>query len=129
MRSDIDAETLQEYVELTFAPDLLAAYQGHSHNPALVKSLLGFHSRLAEEMIEHSNNYWLILRGFFNHLMFTFATRPHLMRSFEPFIYNFAMARELRSLDSQIKLHKLQTMLPQVIPTGYEDLPLEEITF
>jgi hypothetical protein len=80
-------------------------------------------------MIEHSNGYWLVLRAFFNHLMFTFATRPHLMRSFEAFVYNFAMARELRSLDAEIKLYKLQTMLPEAVPKDYENLPLEEITF
>jgi hypothetical protein len=58
-------------------------------------------------VLDHGDKYWLILRGFFNHLMFTFATRPYLMQTFEPFIINFAMARELRSLDSEIKLYKL----------------------
>jgi isochorismate hydrolase len=100
LRTDIDAETLQQFVELVFAPELLESYYIHSDNTDLHKSLIAFHLRLAEEVIEHSNSYWLILRGFFNHLMFMFATKPWLMRSFEPFIYNFAMARELRSLDA-----------------------------
>jgi hypothetical protein len=120
---------LQHFVELVFAPELLDAYSAHLDNGELHNSLMAFHLRLAEEVIEHSNSYWLILRGFFNHLMFMFATRPWLMSSFEPFVYNFAMARELRSLDSSIKLYKFQTMLPEAIPKDYEDLPLEQITF
>jgi hypothetical protein len=111
-RTDIDAETLVEFVELTFAPELLEAYQMHLDLPEFYKSLTQFHTKLADDMIAHSNNYWLILRAFFNHLMFTFATKPRLMKGFEAFIYNFAMAREIRSLDSEIKLYKLQTMLP-----------------
>jgi len=129
LRTDLDAETLVEFVEMAFSPDLLESYQIHLSDVELYKSLVGFHTRLADEMIDHSNGYWLILRGFFNHLMFTFATKPHLMRSFEPFVINFAMARELRSLDSEIKLYKLQTMLPLIISKDYEDLPLQEITF
>jgi hypothetical protein len=112
LRTDIDAETLQEFVELTFAPELLENYQLHLNLAEFYNSLTQFHTKLADDMIEHSNNYWLILRAFFNHLMFSFATIPRLMRSFEAFIYNFAMARELRSLDAEIKFYKLQTMLP-----------------
>jgi hypothetical protein len=97
---------------LAFSPELLECYILHVGKPDLYKSLVGFHSRLAEEMVEHGNSYWLVLRCFFNHLMFLFATRPYLMRSFESFVYNFAMARELRSLDSEIKMYKLQTLIP-----------------
>ena len=61
--------------------------------------------------------------------MFAFATKPYLMATFEQFVVVFGTARELRSLDSEIKLYKLQTMLPQVIPKKYERSNLEEITY
>lgn len=80
-------------------------------------------------MIEHSSKYWLILRTFFNHLMFTFATKPHLMNSFESFLVGFGTTREMRSLDAEIKLHKLQTLIPEVIPKRYEDFTLEYVSY
>ena len=58
-------------------------------------------------MLDHSNSYWLVLRSFFNHLMFAFATKPHLMATFEEFVLIFGTAREIRSLDAEIKLYKL----------------------
>ena len=80
-------------------------------------------------MLEYAQKYWLILRAFFNHLMFMFAERPHLMRGFEQFMIGFGTVRECRALDAEIKLWKLQVMIPQIIPKKYENLPLEEITF
>lgn len=62
-------------------------------------------------------------------MMFTFSQRPHLMSSFEDFVVNFGIARELRSLDSEVKIYTLQTMLPEVIPKEYETLPLEAISY
>ena len=47
------------------------------------------------------------MRSTFNHLMFMFIARPHLLASFETFIIGFGTTRELRSLDSEIKLYKL----------------------
>ena len=61
--------------------------------------------------------------------MFTFATRPHLMISFETFIANFGTCREIRSLDSQVKLYSIHTAIPEVLPKEYEHLPLEDITY
>ena len=58
-----------------------------------------------------------------------FIAKPHLMLSFESFIVGFGTTRELRSLDSEIKLYKLQTILSEVIPRRYEDLNLELITY
>ena len=70
-----------------------------------------------------------MLRSVFNHLMFMFIARPHLIASFESFIVGFGTTRELRSLDAEIKLYKLQTIIAEVIPKKYEDLNLELITY
>lgn len=80
-------------------------------------------------MFEHGNKYWLIMRSFFNQMMFTFSQRPHLMASFESFVVNFGIARELRSLDSEVKIYTLQTLLPEIITKEYETLPLEAISY
>ena len=95
----------------------------------LYQSLVSFHHQIANEMLEHSSSYWLVLRSFFNHLMFAFATKPYLMATFEQFVLAFGTARELRSLDSEIKLYKLQTLLGEVIPKKYEKCNMEEITY
>ena len=42
---------------------------------------------------------------------------------------NFCLCREIRSLDSEIRLHRLQNLIPQIMPKDYENLPLEEITY
>ena len=70
-----------------------------------------------------------MLRSVFNHLMFMFMARPHLIASFESFIVGFGTSRELRSLDAEIKLYKLQTIVPEVIPRRYEELNLELISY
>lgn len=51
------------------------------------------------------------------------------MRGFEQFIIGFGTCRECRALDAEIKLWKLQVMVPQILPKKYENLPLEEVTF
>lgn len=88
-----------------------------------------FHKDLANDIFEQGNRYWLIMRTAFNHLMFIFATRPHLLQNFEIFVVNFGICREIRSLDSDIMLYKLKTLIPQIIPKGYENLNMEEITY
>lgn len=80
-------------------------------------------------MLDQGNKYWLILRSFFNHLMFLFAQKPHLMRGLEQFVCNFGTTRECRSLDAEIKLYKLQVMIPEVFPNKFENLAMEEITY
>jgi len=62
-------------------------------------------------------------------MMFMFARKPELMFGFEHFVCGFGTTRECRSLDAEIKLYKLETMLPEIIPKKYENLPLEEITY
>jgi len=127
LHSDIDADSLQEFCEFMFPPELLEAYATYlvDNESETASSILSFHQKLAREVVDHSNKYWLITRSFFNQLMFTFATRPYLLPSFETFVVNFATGREIRSLDSEIKLYKLQTMLPEIIPKDYESMPLE----
>ena len=91
--------------------------------------MLAFHSKLFEEIVDFSDKFWLLLRTTFNHLMFMFTARPHLITSFETFIVGFGTCRELRSLDAEVKLHKLQTILPQVVPMKYEDFNLEHVSY
>ena len=62
--------------------------------------------------MDFSGKFWLLLRTTFNHLMFMFIARPQLITSFETFIVGFGTCRELRSLDAEIKLYKLQTIIP-----------------
>jgi len=62
--------------------------------------------------------------------MYIFASKPYLISlGFETFIVDFTTCREIRSLDSDIHLYRLETLIPQVIPKKYEDLPLEEISY
>ena len=96
---------------MAFAPELLAAYQTYLSDD-LYASLVKFHTKIFEEIIAFSQKYWLLLRTTFNHLMFMFVASPHLMASFERFLVGFGTTRELRSLDAEIKLYKLQTIIP-----------------
>jgi len=61
--------------------------------------------------------------------MFIFTNRPHLIKGFESFVMNFAICREIRSLDSDINLYRLQNLIPQIFTKEYENLPMEEITY
>lgn len=51
------------------------------------------------------------------------------MKGFEEFIVNFAICREIRSLDSDILTYKLQHIIQEIFTKEYEDLPMEEITY
>ena len=95
----------------------------------MYQSLIKFHTELFAEILEFSDKYWLLLRSTFNQLMFMFVARPHLMVSFESFIVGFGTCRELRNLDAEIKLYKLQTIIPQVVPMKYENMDLELISY
>ncbi len=88
-----------------------------------------FNKSLCTEIIAQGDKYWLILRSLFNHLMLIFATRPHLMLGMEWFVVKLGTSREVRSLDADIKLFKIETMLPEVIPKKYENLPIDKITY
>jgi hypothetical protein len=88
-----------------------------------------FNKKLAKDILEHSSKYWLIMRALFNHLCFMFAARPHLMATFEPFLLGFGTMREVRSLDAEIKLYKLETMLAEIIPKKYESFDMEYVSY
>ena len=119
---------IQEFIEFAFNSDLLNAYQALT-SEQIYQSLILFHTKLFKEILDFSDKYWLMLRSVFNHLMFMFMARPHLIASFESFIVGFGTSRELRSLDAEIKLYKLQTIVPEVIPRRYEELNLELISY
>ena len=106
MGRDSTLEPMQEFVEFAFSPDLLSAYQ-LCLSDSMYDSLMKFHTNLFKEIVDFSDKYWLLLRTTFNHLMFMFAARPHLITFFESFIVGFGTCRELRSLDAEIKLYKL----------------------
>lgn len=44
--------------------------------------------------------------------MFIFAINPRLMLTFESFVVNFAICREVRSLDSEINMYRLENLIP-----------------
>lgn len=89
-----------------------------------------FYEELAAEIFELGNLFWLILRSTFNHLFYIFAQRPHLLSlGFEKLTASLATCREIRSLDADIHLYRLETLLPEVIPKKYENLSLEEIHY
>ena len=61
--------------------------------------------------------------------MLIFATRPHLMLGMEWFKVKLGTSREFRSLDAEINLYKLETMIPEVIPKKYKNLPIDKICY
>ena len=101
----MQAEELVEFLELAFNVDILELYQ--SLPKETFQRVIKFNNEIAKEMLDFGSRYWLILRSFFNHFMFIFAARPHLMRGFESFVCAFGTTRECRSLDAEIKLYKL----------------------
>ena len=121
-------QPIQEFIELAFNADLLNAYQAYATDQ-IYESLIEFHTKLFKDIIDFSDKFWLMLRSVFNHLMFMFVARPHLIASFESFLVGFGTTRELRSLDAEIKLYKLQTIVAEVMPKRYENLNLELITY
>ena len=67
---------------------------------------------MAGEIFEHGNKYWLIMRTAFNHIMFTISQKPGLLPQFVKHVSNFATCREVRSLDSEILLYRMNTLIP-----------------
>jgi hypothetical protein len=84
---------------------------------------------MAKEVIEYGGKYWLVMRSFFNHLMFSISRMPHLLKGLEHFVCGFGTTRECRSLDAEIKLYRLETMLPQAVNSKYDDVAMDEITY
>ncbi len=73
---------IQDFVEMAFSTELLNSYQV-CLSDQMYSSLIKFHTKLYYEITEFSSKYWLLMRSMFNHLMFMFIARPHLMASFE----------------------------------------------
>ena len=49
---------------------------------------------------------------------------------FETFLVNFTICREIRTLDSQIHLYRMETLIPEVMgPKHGQNLSLEQITY
>lgn len=48
---------------------------------------------------------------------------------FEKFLVNFSLCREIRSLDSEIHLYRIETLIPELVPKKYENLSLEQISY
>ena len=128
MRAESQLQPIQEFVELAFDAGLLNAYQT-CLTDSLYVSLMKFHTKLFDEIVEWSDKYWLLLRTTFNHLMFLWVARPHLMSTFEHSIVGFGTSRELRSLDAEIKLYKLQTIIAEAVPKRYESFDLDMVSY
>lgn len=94
------------------------------------EEITDFHKELAHDIFEASNHTWLIMRSTFNHLLFMFSKKPYLMNcGFQHFLVNFSICREIRSLDSQIHLYRMETIIPEVIPKDYENYSLDDVTY
>ena len=68
-------------MEMAFNPEILEICQ--TLPPNVFDMSIKFNYQIAKEVNDYGNKYWLIMRSFFNHLMFMFASRPHLMRGLE----------------------------------------------
>jgi hypothetical protein len=97
--------------------------------PGVSQNAQAFFDKMAQEIFDQGNKYWLIMRTAFNHIMFLISRRPDLLPQFVKHVTNFAICREVRSLDSEILLYKMNTLIPQIIPKDYENLNMEEITY
>ena len=116
-----EPRALHEFLELAFPDELMDLFFARG-----IK--FDYYKELVAEMFEQGNQFWLILRSTFNHLFYIFARRPHLIGlGFEQLVANLAVSREIRSMDADIHLYRLETLLPEVVPKRYENLSLEEI--
>lgn len=94
------------------------------------EAIRDFHVKMAQQLYDAGNQYWLVMRTVFNHMLMIFAKKPFLMASgFSDFLVNFSICREKRSLDSEIHLYRMETLIPQAVPKKYENLGLEEISY
>lgn len=69
LKTDVHPEILQEFVEIAFDADLLESYQyflNSQETEEINATILNFNKELAEEVFEHGNKYWLVMRSFFN---------------------------------------------------------------
>jgi hypothetical protein len=87
---------------------------------------------MSQDIYEQGNRYWLITRTAFNHMTLLVSSRPYLLPSFYRFFGNFSVCREVRSLDSEIMLYRMNTLVPQALGNTEglrEDLNMEEVTY
>ena len=62
--------------------------------------------------------------------MLIFTQKPHTMSTgFQGLLADLATCREIRSLDSDIHLYRLETLLPHVVPKKYEKLSMEQVSY
>ena len=87
---------------------------------------------MSKEINEQGDRYWLITRTVFNHILSIISNRPSLLPAFYTFIGNFSTCREVRSLDSEIMLYKMNTLIPQALgdtESLKDELNMEEISY
>ena len=126
LQTEFEPGTLQEFMEFTFNPDVMVLCTSLE---AVAQDSQAYYDKMAAEVFDQGNKYWLILRTAFNHIMFVVSRRPVLLGMFVRHVANFATCREVRSLDSEILLYKMNTLIPQIIPKAYENMNMEEITY
>jgi hypothetical protein len=109
-----------------FDEQILELFLGLKQQEQHEKLIKNFYKELAKDIFEIGNQFWLVLRSTYNHLLLIFARKPYLMAvGFENFLVNFSLCREIRSLDSEIHVHRLETLIPEVVPKKYENLSLD----
>jgi hypothetical protein len=94
-------------LELALNPELMEVYAALGIGSDFVQ-------KMAREIFDQGNKYWLITRTAMNHILGLICMRPHLLKGLEDFVLNFAICREVRSLDSEILLYKLDHLIPQI---------------
>ena len=71
-QSECEAASIHEFLEFVFHYDALEFYLRVL--PAHLKQVMNqFHKKLAYEIFDWGNKYWLIMRSIFNHFMYLFA--------------------------------------------------------
>lgn len=108
LQTEFDPSSLQEFMEFSFNADLIAL----ANTLPVAEECQRFYDKMAASIFEQGNKYWLIMRTAFNHIMFTISNRPSLLPQFVSHVANFATCREVRSLDSEILLYRMNTLIP-----------------
>jgi hypothetical protein len=129
LQTEFDVATLQEFIEFAFSADLISL---QLQIPNLDQEVYQFHEKMSKEINEQGDRYWLITRTAFNHILSIISSRPSLLPAFYTFIGNFSTCREVRSLDSEIMLYKMNTLIPQALgdtESLKDELNMEEISY
>ena len=129
LQTEFDVATLQEFIEFAFSAELISL---QLQIPNLDQEVYAFHEKMSKEISEQGDRYWLITRTAFNHILAIISGRPSLLPAFYTFVGNFATCREVRSLDSEIMLYKMNTLIPQALgdtESLKDELNMEEISY